>query len=201
MLVGVAAAVGIGLAVSHADAAEPDPPFVDPDPDFDSPDDSGVVPEPAKPPVPKPSTGNGSGAGTGAPVPPAGPPAASGEGGSASGAPPILGPARPDLLPPELQNIDLSGNEQVLFTGIHTIPGGNEVHPFYTWVVKNGLNGMDMDLFVSVENPLDWISTFVHPDPPGSSPPSHMIIYKMSQLQPMKDWMVVNIAGLNVSRG
>lgn len=180
VLVGLAAAVGIGLAVNHADAAPkpPKPPSQD-DPDAD---DGEVIEHPDNPPQPEdpgnevqepipdpPAGGNGPGTGTGA-------------------------PNTPDFadLPDELRNIDLSGNEQYLPSGSIITDG----KPFRVWQVANTLNGMDMIIYRSIDTPENWISMFIHPDPPGSTPPSHMIVYKMSE-SPLKLWMIQNLAGLD----
>ncbi len=170
-LVGLAAAGGIALAVSHANAAEAAP---GPEP----------LPPETKPPVgpaPGPGTAGGS---------------SGGPGGGGSGAPApeppqnIPDPTPGGVLPDILRNIDLSGLEVASFAGISNFDPGN--HPFYTWIVSHSLNDMEMHIFVSVEHPDEWISAFWHPDPPGSTPDHHYIEFKVSDT-PGKAWMERNI--------
>lgn len=179
--VGIAAAIGVALAVKDADAApeapRPRPPSQD-DPDAD---EGEVIPEPSQPPTPQAPEGEGAGPG---PDP-----------GSGSGAPPITsdlpGSPRAQLIPDQLRNINLSGNEKYNYRGISNFGPGFD---FDTWQVRDGLNGMDMVIYASVTNPDNWISLFVHPDPPPSEPPFHYIIHKVHGS--LSDWLIENLAHL-----
>ncbi len=171
VLVGIAAAVGIGLAVRDADA-EPKPPKV---PSQDDPDaDEGDVQEtPDLPPVPEvPGPGTDPGSGSGAPE-------------ITSDLP---GSPRAQLIPDELRNINLSGHESYNYRGISNFGPGFD---FDTWQVRDGLNGMDMIIYRSVTNPDNWISLFVHPDPPPSEPPFHYIVHKVHGS--LSDWLIANL--------
>lgn len=173
--VGLALAVGVGLAIKDADAkpAPPRKPTQD-DPDAD---DGEVIETPEAPPQPsKPEDGRPG------PVP--------GSGSAPPEVPSALpGSPRANNLPEQLKVINLSGHERYLYQGINEIAGKD----FDTWSVFDGLNGMNMVIYRSAANPDDWISMFIHPDPPPSDPPAHMIIHKVSD-SVNKDWMIINLA-------
>lgn len=178
IFVGLAAAIGIGLAVKSADA---------------EPAASGGSPPPSPDPLPAGSDNQGPGE-----VPDL--PAGVGPGESGSGGPTLedigLGGPFLDKLPIELAHIDLSGIERIHYAGIQRV--SSEQVPFYTWVVNDSINGMDMYIYVSKDNPTEWISMFRHEDGAGSVPPFHMITYKISDT-PNHNWMVENIAGMDVT--
>jgi hypothetical protein len=169
ILVGLAAALGLGLAVRDADAAPA------PLPDEDEP-----VDEPSPPPEPEEPEGSGSG-----PSP---------DPGAGSGAPRIRstlpGSPRINLIPDEVRNVNLSGEEVYEYQGINSFAPGFD---FDTWMIFNSLNEMDIVVYKSVVKPSDWIAMFIKIDPPGSVPDFHYIVYKVSD-SPIKDWMLLNLA-------
>lgn len=186
-LVALGAGVGIALAVSHADAAEPAPESPHPLPDTDNPPDaSGEA-----------TTPGGSPGGDGGPAGGSAGGSAGGPGGAGSGAPTTPGPGPtpnvPDptgVLPTELQMIYLSGLEVGKYVGLSTAnPGG---HTFHTWVIEHTINDMTMTIYVSTEHPDEWVSAFWHDDPPGSEPAGHFIVYMASET-PGKDWMLKHL--------
>ncbi len=180
ILVGIAAAVGIGLAVKDADAkpVPPRPPSQD-DPDAE---DGEVIETPDLPPQPE----------DGGPVP---------SPGSGSGAPAMHstqpGSPRAELIPTEVRNVNLSGHEVYEYQGISSFgrrtQDGVAPFDFDTWMIFNSLNGMDIVVYRSVVNPNDWISMFIKIDPIGSDPAFHHIVHKVSD-GPNKDWMLLNLA-------
>jgi hypothetical protein len=103
---------------------------------------------------------------------------------------------RRELLPSELRDIDLSGQEKYqAFGEVRMGGGGPDGKSFYKWYVHDSLNGMPLILYVGVDHPEDWIAFFDHEDGAGSIPPSHSIIYKISE-SPNKDWMTHVLANL-----
>lgn len=105
-------------------------------------------------------------------------------------------PEKLSLLPPELLNINLSGNENYHYVG--TFPYGAVQARYLHWTVDDSLNGMPIKIFVLEGFPNEWISFFWKTDPPGSKPPAHAIVYRVS---PHVDaatqaWMFKNILGL-----
>jgi len=206
-LVGIAAAVGIGLAIKHADAAEETP--GDPNDNIDTGDDV-VTEEPDSPPQP---SGNGNQGADPPPAPPAaGDPGGTGSGNSSTGDGtfqhsdnPILNPLDQDfignliltastVLPPPFDEMSLfPGVKSLQFAGIDGY--GPEGIMFGRWLQPQNIAAADMPLyiFVSVENPRDWISAFLHTDPPGSNPPSHYIEYEVSNDTKNAAWMRHNL--------
>lgn len=185
--VSLAAVAGIAFAVGHADA-KPKPPLPPKeDIDLDDNSDSDVVPEPAQPPQPEPPEEEPADQGSG---PPTAPESEGGTPGSGSGEPVD---ANLDLLPSELRNINLSGKERVQFMGVTNLADHTgQTRPFYAWIVFDSLNGMNIDIVKSMENPEDWVAAFLHPDPPGSVPKAHHILYKVSDTA-NKQWMIENL--------
>lgn len=110
--------------------------------------------------------------------------------GPGSGAVPMI-----DLLPEPLKDIDLSGKESWSYGGKQTIGAGGEWH---VWRVDDSLNEMPITIAVSVNHPEDWIAFFTHYDAPGSVPPSHSIVYKISPdaSHQHQKFMLKEIAGI-----
>lgn len=173
ILVGLVGALGVALAVKDADA-KPAPPRR---PTQDDPDaeDGEVQETPDQPPQPE-------GAGPG-PSP-----------GAGSGAPEMhsLLPNSPraELVPPQVRNVNLSGDEVYEYQGISNFGPGRD---YDAWMVYNTLNDMNMVIYRSLTDPEDWIAMFIHIDPPGSEPPSHMIVFAIGD-GPNRDWKLLNLA-------
>lgn len=106
-------------------------------------------------------------------------------------------PERLSLLPAELRNINLSGNEKYHFVG--TFPYGAVQAMYLHWTVDDSLNGMPIKIFVLDGFPEEWISFFWKTDPPGSKPPGHAIIYRVSPhvAAETQAWMFKNILGFD----
>lgn len=194
-LVGLIAGVGVLAAIKSADAAEADPP--DPNDNIDTGDDV-ITEEPDSPPEPQ---GPGE-------VPDL--PAAGGNSGAGSGAPIQTNPTSPDFVPnidilrPEtilagpLANVNLDGITSLHYLGMgKPIPAPGQPD-FMEWVATSTLtpSGMPVHIWVSFDNPNEWITAFLKEDPPGSIPPFHWIPLRVSNTQ-NKDWMTINILGRN----
>lgn len=165
VLVGLAAAAGVALVVSKSKAAEPLPP-------------TNPNPTPPTGPIPAGNT----------------PPPANGTPGAGSAGPPIQDPNLINLLPPALQDIQLSGQEELEYIGPNTFGG----RIFNEWAVHHSLNDMTVNIWVAIDNPDDWISAFWHVDPAGSTPAAHWIVYKVTD-GPNAQWLKDNILGPGAS--
>lgn len=177
------ALVGIGIlaltAVAKAGSKTIEP-FIP------SEDDAGLPPQVPDEAIEDPDTVDPDNEEPGEPAEPAGPTP-----GPGNGSVPMV-----DLLPEPLKNIDLSGKESWSYGGEQTIGAGGKWH---VWRVDDSLNGMPITIAVSVQHPEDWIAFFTHYDPPGSVPPTHSIVYKISpdSSHQHRKFMLKEIAGLN----
>lgn len=174
ILVGIAAAAGLALTVNRV-SAEPETRPRRPTQDDPDAEDGEVIDTPDLPPKPE--------EGSPGPSP-----------GAGSGAPPMhsLLPDSPraDLIPPQVRNVNLSGNEVYEYQGISNFGAGFD---YDTWMIYDTLNGMNMVVHKSVISPEDWIAMFIHIDPPPSEPPSHMIVFAIGD-GPNRDWKLLNLA-------
>lgn len=189
-LVGLVAGIGVLVAVKSAEAAETIPP-PDPNDNIDTGDDV-VTPEPDEPPDPGPDTSPGQ-------------PSAGEDTGSGSGEPIITDPTDPNfardiiltaetILSGPLANVDLRGIKTLHFEDIGSpIPAPGQPK-FMEWSGTQDVAGspMPVHVFVSFDNPEEWITGFRKEDPPGSIPPFHWILFRVSDT-PNRDWMIFNI--------
>ena len=175
-LVGLGVLALTAVARSGKAAASNAPPFI--------PEEEDVQPIPQ---VPDPVIEDPSTVDPQEPAEPAGPTP-----GPGSGSVPMI-----DLLPNELKDVDLSGNEEWSYRGVGHV--GSPPIDYHIWDVANSLNGMPLIIFVGIQHPQDWIAFFVHTDPPGSSPAKHNIVFKISPTasHQHQKWMLKNIAGIN----
>lgn len=205
-LVGLAAAVGIGLAIRSADAANSEGEHNDDANDNDNIDtgDDVIVPAPDLPPLPDQSPGIPPGQGSGGGTP-----------GSGNGTPLILNPLDPlfpfpepggspfqipvgnlTVWPAPFDSMGLLGLSAIEFRGVKNF--GPEAVPFAEWLSRGqqivpNETMPDLWIWVSLENPDDWISAFRKYDPPGSIPPARFIEYQASPASKNAAWMRSNI--------
>lgn len=171
--------LAITVVAKLGKAATPKPPYIPEE------DDVGLPPQVPDEQVEDPDTVDPDSEEPGEPAEPSNP-----DPGPGPGSVPMF-----DLLPNPIKGLDLSGKEVWSYGGEQTIGAGGLWH---VWRIDDSLNGMPITVARSIQHPEDWIAFFTHYDPPGSSPPSHSILYKISPVSShqRQKWMLENIAGL-----
>lgn len=95
-----------------------------------------------------------------------------------------------DDLPPGLQDINLSGNEDYEYRGTGDIGDRN----FHMWKVRNSLNGLTIDIYVQSDNGRNYLSALEMPANVALGIPASLDFHQIhGETQVDRDWLSVNI--------